>query len=87
MCSNTSILIGFVLGSRGPDMIMLDDSKAEERAVNAVYPATKSLLCTFHVLQGLTIVIRPYMLCIGLKVYPHREGGERCTLKLPSSIS
>ena len=39
-------------------MIMLDDSKAEERAVNAVYPGTKYLLCTFHVLQGLNIVIR-----------------------------
>ena len=38
-------------GSSGPENIMVDNSKAEIKALKGVYPLTSILLCKFHVLE------------------------------------
>ncbi|XP_030838984.1 uncharacterized protein LOC756446 isoform X2 [Strongylocentrotus purpuratus] len=39
-------------GERGPSVFITDDCLAERKALNAVFPNSVLLLCTFHVLQA-----------------------------------
>lgn len=51
----TSILPPGCFGGRGvagPRVFMTDDSVAERKALNAVYPQSVLLLCVFHILQA-----------------------------------
>ena len=39
-------------GSSGPENILTDDSEAERKSLASVWPQSRLLLCTFHVLQA-----------------------------------
>jgi hypothetical protein len=39
-------------GTRGPQVILSDDSSAERQALSAIYPESTLILCAFHVLQA-----------------------------------
>ena len=43
----------FHRGSKGPKIVITDDSKAEQNALSSIWPDATLLLCTFHVLQAL----------------------------------
>lgn len=59
----------------GPEIVMRDDSAAENAAISQVWPNTKQLQCIFHVLQAvwrwlwdsdnqIAKADRPYLLCL-----------------------
>ena len=39
-------------GKKGPELFMTDDSTAERKALQEVFPDSMSLLCSFHILQA-----------------------------------
>ena len=42
----------FSRGEKGPAIFMTDDSEAERRSLQSVFPESKLVLCVFHVLQA-----------------------------------
>lgn len=51
-------MFNWIEGSRGPVVIMTDDSRAERKALSIVFPEAVLLLCTFHILQANTRHLR-----------------------------
>ena len=47
----------FYNAADGPGIIMTDDSESQRQALTTTWPKATMLLCTFHVLQSLIILI------------------------------
>lgn len=45
------VLLFDLLGSNGPSYFMVDDSRAEQKAIRQVHPKSSILLCVFHVME------------------------------------
>lgn len=42
----------YASGSNGPQVFMVDDCRAEQAAIESIYPSAAINLCTFHILHA-----------------------------------